>query len=189
MNREREQYGWLRLPDGTNPHVPLSDIEMTSWLEICRRYTDAEISLAPLQIPERADLATPSDFAAAVAAEEQAKVTVSQLEELRAHPAYGPIESLARDTRDALASDLCSLEEQRLTLARVTEAWKQAATEDLVSGRRARWDTLAELTRVRLAEIETLLGRIGARVVVVPQGRDLRRLRADAWMWSSAWRT
>ena len=58
-------------------------------------------------------------------------------------------------------------------------AWSQAVIEDLIAGRRARWDAVLERSRERLGSIAPLLDRVGNRSVTIPDTRDARRVRAD----------
>ena len=98
---------------------------------------------------------------------------------LTAHPAFNAVQTLSRDIREQLRAQLQRLQEQRLALRRVDAAWSQAVIEDLIAGRRARWDAVLERSRERLGSIAPLLDRVGNRAVTIPDTRDARRVRAD----------
>ena len=178
--RESEQYSWLRLPRETGADPPLSNEDVMSWFDIRRRYTDEEISEANARIPPSADLLTPADFAAAVAAEEEAAKADAQHDKLRFQAAYAPIRGLSGDAREKLRADLKQLEEQRLLLDRGEGQWRRTAIKDLIADQRARWDTILELSRDRIPRIASLIERVGDQDVVLPDARDPRKVRSDA---------
>jgi very-short-patch-repair endonuclease len=180
VGQEREQYAWLSLPKDALVWPPLPTDEVTTWFAIRRRYADQEISDAKLQIPSSRALPAPSDFATAVEAEKASATALAQQEERRCHPAYASIQALPPDTREQLRTGLSTLEGQQLALGPIEEDWRRAALQDCITQRRARWDTLIELSRDRLATVDTLLTRIGDWVVQLPASRDARRVRADA---------
>lgn len=155
--------------------------EIASWLDVLYRYTDEHFSQAALKTPPSATVLDSSKFADAVEAEAEAKTEVSTLAGLVNHPAYKPILHLNAERRKKLGTELSELEEQRRSLVRSATPWQESATQDFISGRGARWIALADLTRARLAEMKQLLERLGSKVVVLPDRRDLRKLRADAF--------
>ena len=173
---EREHHVWLRLP-GDAPSVPPLPMEdIVSWLGTRRRYTNDKIRQASAQIPPSSNLSAPDEFASAVGAEAAASAPATAL---TAHPAFNAVQTLSRDIREQLRAQLQRLEEQRLALRRVDAAWSQAVIEDLIAGRRARWDAVLERSRERLGSIAPLLDRVGNRAVTIPDTRDARRVRAD----------
>ena len=176
---EREHHVWLRLPDDAPSVPPLPTEDIVSWLGILRRYTNDEIRQASAQIPPSSNLPAPAEFASAVGAEATASATAAASEALTAHHAFDAVQTLSRDMREQLRSQLQRLEEQRLALRRMDAAWSQAAIEDLIAGRRARWDAVLERSRDRLASIAPLLDRVGNLAVTIPDTRDPRRVRAD----------
>ncbi|MBN2308961.1 MAG: hypothetical protein JXR94_08330 [Candidatus Hydrogenedentes bacterium] len=103
-----------------------------------------------------------------------------QHEELRSHPAYAPIHALSATSREKLRAALQKIDQQRLALGRAEDEWKQSAIQDLVAGRRARWDTVLQLSQERLPKMESLLDSLDDRVVTIPNGHDPRKVRADA---------
>ncbi len=178
--RESDRYEWLRLPRDADAEPLLSNEEVTAWLNMRRRYTPDEISESRLQIPSTVDLPAPAEFASVVREEAEASTALTQIDALRAHAAYASICALAPRIREQLKGNLQQAEEQRLALGGVGGSWSPIAVNDWITGRRAQWITLLELTTDRLARIESLLGRLGDHVVTVPDELDPRKVRADS---------
>ena len=178
--RESEQYSWLQLPRDAKESPPLSNEDVMSWLKIRQRYTDEQVADANAQIPLSSELPAPADFASAVTAEAAASLAIDNQKDLRSYAAYAPIQALTHDSREQLRTKLKRLEDQRLVLDRVEGEWRETALQDLVSGRRARWDTVLDVSRDRLPRIERLIEGVGDRTVALPDAYDPRRVRADA---------
>ena len=178
--RESEQYNWLWLPRDASPEPPLRSEELVRWLEIRRRYTEEAASASKLRLPASAELPTPTEFAAAVAAEAGASTSLGEIAEARSHAAYVSIHALAAEAREGLRRYLQEIEEQRIALSRVEGGWIQNAIRESIAGRRARWVTLLKLTREQLDKIEPLLSGVGDQAVTVPDNLDPRKIRADA---------
>ena len=178
--RESDRHSWLKLPRDAQEAPPLSNKDVMSWLTIRRRYTDEQVSEANAQIPASSDLPAPANFASAVTAEEEEAANIASHEEMLSHAAYAAIQTLSGDSREQLRAKLKQLEEQRLVLDRVEGKWKETALRDLVSGRRARWDTVLDVSRYRLPRIERLIDGVGHQTVELPDAYDPRKVRADA---------
>ena len=180
---ERARYEWLHLPDRADieDQPPLSNQEMTAWLDIVRRSRtqDAERARLDMRIPQSAELVAPADFDAVVASERSTAAAVEGKGRERAHPAYRPLHMLDPDRRTEIADRLVRLERQRGMLALDRDAWLPTLVRDTVAGRPARWDAIIASNHERLAGIETLRDRVKDRVVVIPTGCDLRNVRAD----------
>ena len=180
---ERARYEWLRLPDraDTEDQPPLSNQEMTAWLDIVRRShtQDATRARLDMRIPRSAELVAPADFHAAVASERSVAAAVEGKGQERVHPAYRPLYTLDPDRRTEIADRLRRLEGQRRTLALDRDAWLPTLVRDTVAGRPGRWDAIIASNRERLARIEALRDRVKERMVVIPDRRDRRTVRAD----------
>ena len=177
---EHAQYGWLRLPNDANEQSPLSREEITDWLEILRRYSEEQISQANLRAPSYTDVFTPEEFAAAVALENDEASAVAKNEALRSHTAYPSLAALTPDLREEIANRLREIESKRRTATGQQSEWLQTPIQDWIAGRKARWDTLVRLSQGALARMEPLCERLGDRAVTIPEGLDLRKVRADA---------
>ena len=158
----------------------MSNDEALGWLKVRRRYTAEQLSEAELRTPSTSELPDPVEFAAAVENEAEASSAMEEIKELRAHPAYAPINHLPPDARETLRADLKNIETQRLELGRIEGSWLQSAVGDSVGGRSARWSTLLELSQEQLAKLEPLIASLGDRVVALPDGQDARKVRSDA---------
>lgn len=176
---ERAQYGWLRLPNNPNEQPLLSREEMTDWLEILRRYSEEQISQAQLRAPSYTDVVTPEEFATAVALENDEASAVARNEALRSYAAYSSLSALTPDLRKEIADRLREIESQWRTASFQQNEWLQTPIQDWVAGRKARWDTIIGSSREALARAEPLCERLGDRVVTIPEGCDLRKVRAD----------
>ena len=177
---EREQYGWLHLPNGAKSEPPLSGEEMTDWLGILRLHSEEQIAKAKLRAPSQFNLVTPEEFAAAVASEKEEASADAENKELRSHPAYLSLSALTSDLRRDIAHRLQEIESRRKAGIFERNEWLQTPVEDWVAGKRARWDTIVDTSREVLERVEPLCERLGSQVVTIPEGRDQRKVRADA---------
>ena len=177
---EREQYGWLHLPNGAESEPPLSGEVMTDWLEILRFHSEEQIAKAELRAPSQFDLVTREEFAAAVASEKEEASADAENKELRSHPAYLSLSGLTSDLRRDIAHCLQEIESRRKAGIFERSDWLKTPVRDWIAGKRARWDTIIETSREGLERAEPLCERLGGKVVIIPEGRDPRQVRADA---------
>ena len=177
---EREQYGWLRLPNEANSVPPLSREVMTDWLEILRSYSEEQIAKSQLSVPSSSEIPMPEKFAAAVASEKEKASAVAENEALRSHPAYQPLSALTSDFRSEIADRLRRIEIHRRATVFERNKWLQAPIRDWVAGKRAQWDTILDTSQEALKRAEPLGVRLGSQVVTIPEGRDPRKVRNDA---------
>ena len=181
---ERERFEWLRLPDRTDcagSSAPLSNQEMTAWLDIVRRShgQDTRSARPDLRIPHSVELVAPADFATLVSAENSAATSVDRSQDARVHPAYRPLQHLDPDRRAEIADRLRRLEDRRRMLEVDRDPWLPRVIRDTVAGRPGRWDGIIASSRELLGRIESLYDHVKERVVVIPSGRDRRNVRAD----------
>ena len=177
---EREQYGWLQLPREAKSEPPLSGSTLTGWLEILRSHTEEDVAKAKLRTPSSTDLVTPGEFAASVASEEAEAAAVADHEPLRSHPAYPSLSALTPDLRREIADRLQEVESRRVAGTFEQNEWLQAPVRDWVAGKAAKWDTIIDTSREALERAESSCARLGSQVVEIPEGRDPRKVRADA---------
>lgn len=180
VRESREDYDWLSLPADATDHPPLSRQEVQSWLDLLRRYSDEEVSLAELRIPDIEDLLSPDAFARAVAEEGRAREATLDSRELLDHPAYDPLRRLDSDVRDQLSSDLRGIEEQTAALAQRGCGWIDEALKECLGSGGSRWFELRKLTESRVTDGEDALERVGAHSVDLPEGQPLAKIQADA---------
>ncbi len=177
---EKQKFAWLQLPPDAEEQPSITSQEVTAWLAICRKYTEEQIREGDLRIPLCSELPPSEGFAGAVYAELQAMEAVGRSEELQSQLAYGPLHALEAEKRNKLAANLRFVEKRRRVIPSLDLAWIQIAVQDLLAGQRAQWDTLIKLTDDRLDRIDSLIERLGDRVITVPNGHDLHKVRADA---------
>ncbi|MDO9478485.1 MAG: AAA domain-containing protein [Pseudohongiella sp.] len=178
--RERDVYGWLKLPlEVTTPPL-VSGEEMLAWLGICGRYSAAQIAESKLKFPASSALVDPQTFASAVANESAAIMSLDQLQELRKHRAYAAIYAMPTGRRIELGQILRNLEEHRAAVSRISSSWSKDALRDLIAGKRGRWDTILDRTHELLVDAENLSSKIGHSVVTTPANQDRRKVRVDA---------
>jgi very-short-patch-repair endonuclease len=177
---EREAFAWLRLPVDAVADPPLSSAELATWLRIVRTYGHDAIASARLVLVPSERLAIPAAFGQLVAIEVEAKAAVDQLSELRGHVAYRAIVGVGLDVRDALRSELRSLDDCRRKLHAFKSDWLSDAIAAVLSGRPAYWEALFERSSGLVATISELVTQLGSSIVVIPQGKDPKVVRADA---------
>lgn len=177
---ERSELGWLKLPYNA-PVLPLcSNEEMLKWLEICNLYSAEHIADALLKLPASNILVQPQELSTLVANESAVKNELEQLDAVRKHHAYSSLYAMPVDQRLALDKILRKLEEQRLAVIRIRSEWHEKALQDLVAGKRARWNTVIERNKELLDEAVELIESLGSCIVSLPEGRNLLKMRSDA---------
>jgi very-short-patch-repair endonuclease len=125
------------------------------------------------------DLPSPADFAAAVAAEHDAKGAFDGVAAARAHFAYAAIVALTEDDRAALAGKLRELKESRNDLQRRGDSRLEGALRAALEGRQAGWQALLEQSERTVREIDQLMQRLGSHAISFPETWDIKKIRAD----------
>ncbi|MBO4208638.1 AAA domain-containing protein [Micromonospora echinofusca] len=147
-------YGWLRplAPDKLGGRPPLTATQLAEWLRLLRdQRLIADEKPARDTLIDPATLVPPADFAAAVAAETQARTVHDRHQGRREHAAFAAIRALPPVERAVLQQKLHQLADTADDLARRREAWMGEATADVVSGRGQVWQNRAAQLR-QLAE-------------------------------------
>lgn len=180
VSNERERFGWLQAPQRSSENLPATKAELAAWLAILRRYDRDSIADSKLQIVSSEKLPPPSDFAAAVAVEREAKEAVDRLVELRRHRAYAPIMALEARERAQFAEALKTLNDMRRNVSRPGFSWLNAALRATLDGRQALWQALLDQSQTLARKVEELLGVIGSSSISLPTGKETKTVRADA---------
>jgi very-short-patch-repair endonuclease len=124
-------------------------------------------------------LRSPAEFAAAVAAENDASAALDGVAAMRAHPAYVAILALTEDDRAALSGKLREMKESRESLLRRSDSRLRDALRAALEGRQAGWQALLDQSVRTIREIDQLIQRLGSHVVSLPETWDLKQVRAD----------
>jgi very-short-patch-repair endonuclease len=176
---ERERFGWLRLPHGAAEGPPVTGPKMVMWLRMRRGYDSEAAAASKLRVVGSNKLLAPIDFAAAVAAEEEAGAILDGVAAMRAYPAYGGVVALNADSRAALVATIRELKERRESLVRLSDGWLHRALREALDGRQAGWQALVDQSTRAIREIAQLMQRLGSHEVTIPDGWDLAAVRAD----------
>jgi very-short-patch-repair endonuclease len=176
---ERDSFGWLQLPQGAHDDPPVSGADMVAWLRIRRAYDNDAVAAAKLRVVGTDQLPAPADFAAAVAAENDARTALDDVDAVRAHHAYAAIVALTEDDRSALAGKLRELKECRDSLQRRGDSRLRDALRAALEGRLAGWQALLDQSVRTVREIGELMQRLGAHTVSMPETWDIKQIRAD----------
>lgn len=177
---ERTDYEWLKLPYEAPVQTPCTSEEMVKWLDICHRYSSADIVDAQLKLPEKQALVEPQKFSTLVSSESTVKDEFKKLDAARSHPAYSSIYALGAEERIKLGKKLRKLDEQRPSVLRSSNDWYLSALRDLLSGKRARWDALYLRHQELITEANELSVKVGSSVVSFPENCNRLKLRSDA---------
>jgi very-short-patch-repair endonuclease len=176
---ERDRFGWLQLPRGTRDDPPVTSADTAAWLRIRRTYDNDAIAAAKLRVVGTDQLPPPAEFAAAVAAENDAGAAFDGVAAMRAHPAYAAIVALTEDDRAALAGKLREMKESRESLQRRSDSRLRDALRSALGGRQASWQALLNQSVQTIREIDQLIQRLGSHEVSLPQTWDLKQVRPD----------
>jgi very-short-patch-repair endonuclease len=176
---ERDRFGWLRLPQGSNEVPPVTSPKMVMWLRIRRTYDNEAIASSRLRVVGSNKLPSPAEFAAVVGAENETKAALARVAAARAHPAYAAVAALNEGDRAALAAKMRELKEARESLQRLGDNWVLRALREVLDGRQAVWQALLDQSLEAVHEIDRLLPRLGSHVVSMPESWDLTQVRAD----------
>jgi very-short-patch-repair endonuclease len=175
---ERERFGWLRLPQGSNEAPPVTSPKMVMWLRVRRTYDNNTVAASRLRVVGSNKLPAPAEFAAAVAAENKAKAALDRVA-ARAHPAYAAVVALNEGDRAALAAKMRELKEAREILQRLGDDWALRALREALDGRQVGWQAILDESVQAIREIDRLVPRLGSHAVAMPEGWDLTQARAD----------
>ncbi len=180
---ERDRFGWLRLPqvddEAADGEPPVTAADMATWLRIRRAYDNEAVTASKLRVVGTNELPAPADFAAAAAAEHDARAAFDRVAAMRVHTAYAPILALTEDDRAALNEKLRELKERREALRRLGSAWVHRAMLDALEGRQASWQALIDQSRQAIPGIDQLIQRLGSYAILLPAEWDLKTVRAD----------
>jgi very-short-patch-repair endonuclease len=176
---ERDRFGWLQLPQGAQDDPPVSGADMAVWLRVRRTYDNDAVAAAKLRVVGTDQLPSPADFAAAVAAENEARAPLDSIAAERTHPAYTAIVALTEDDRSALAGKLRELKESRESLQRRGDSRLREALRAALEGRQAGWQALLDQSVQAVREIDELMQRLGSHAVSLPETWDIKQVRAD----------
>ncbi len=179
---ERDRFGWLLLPQAAGEGAddpPVTGEDMMTWLRVRRAYDNDVIAAAKLRVVGPDEWPAPTEFAAAVTVESDAKAALDDVAAFRAHPAYAAILALSEDDRSALADKLRELKDSREILQRRSDNRLQSVLQSAMEGRQAAWQALLDQSRQAIGDIDQLMQRLGARVVTMPEAWDLKQVRAD----------
>jgi very-short-patch-repair endonuclease len=175
----RDRFGWLRLPQGSNEAPPVTGPKMVMWLRIRRVYDNEAVAASRMRVVGSNKLPAPSEFAAVVAAENEAKAALDRVAAIRAHPAYAAVVALNESDRTALAAKMRELKDARESLQRLGGDWMLRALREVLDGRQAGWQALLDQSLQAVREIDRLLPRLGSYAITMPDGWDLTQVRAD----------
>ncbi|GIF09383.1 AAA domain-containing protein [Actinoplanes siamensis] len=148
-NADEKPFGWLRplIPAEPAHQLPLAAAEMIEWLRLLRDdRLSADEPAAQEVLADPATLLPPADFAAAVAAESQARVDHEAFQGGRGHAAFAAVRAMPPGDRTVLRQQLHRLADTADDLARRREVWMADALADVVSGRgQVWWNRAAQL--------------------------------------------
>jgi very-short-patch-repair endonuclease len=176
---ERDRFGWLRLPQGSNDGPPVTSPKMVMWLRIRRTYDNDAVAASRLRVVGSNRLPAPAEFAAAVAAENEAKAALDRAAAIRAHPAYAAVVALNQGDRAALAAKMRELKEAREILRRLGDDGVLRALREALDGRQAGWQAILDESLQAIQEIDRLIPRLVSYAVAMPEGWNLTQVRAD----------
>ncbi len=177
---ERNQFGWLKLSKASAEENPCASQELLAWYDTLCNYTPEQVESAGLQTPSSKDLPSPASLIQAITVEKEKEAESAHYADLRSHPAYSILSGRSPEKRARLRAWLKKLGDDHQKLTRLGMDWVFVAVREIFTGRASRWETIAELTNKHLADIETILARLGSRVVSLTASHNRRKVRADA---------
>jgi very-short-patch-repair endonuclease len=176
---ERDRFGWLQLPQGAHDDPPVTRDDMAAWLRIRRAYDNDAVAAVKLRVIGTDQLPSPAEFAAAVAAENDARAALDGVAAMRVHPAYAAILALTDDDRAALAGKFREMKESRESLLRRSDGRLRDTLRAALGGRQAGWQALLDQSAQTIGEIDQLIKRLGSHEVSLPETWDLKQVRPD----------
>jgi very-short-patch-repair endonuclease len=172
---EEPQFEWIRAfdidPGATGRSV--SSSEIVQWH---RALLDQDVisneDEANRRLPELSKVVSPQDFAALVAAEQDAIADKRRFQSLLTDDSFEFVRSLASNVREVLRTRVSDLADRAMTLERRDEAWMNEALRDVRSGRQHIWLTRSAQVKSLAETAATLIDRIGPTTSVVVSGGD-----------------
>ena len=173
---EEPQFEWIRAfdvdPSATGRSV--SSSEIVQWHRVL---LDQDVisneDEANRRLPELSKVVSPQDFAALVAAEQDAIANKGRFQRLLTHDSFEFVCSLASNVREELRTRVSDLADRAMTLERREEAWMNEALRDVRSGRQHMWLTRSAQVKSLAQEAGELIARIGPTTSVVVSGGDI----------------
>ena len=172
---EEPQFEWIRAFD-VDPSATGRSVSSSEIVQWHRTLLDQDVisneDEANRRLPELSKVVSPQDFAALIAAEQDATANKRRFQSLLTHDSFEFVRSLASDVREELRTRVSDLADRAVTLERREEAWMNDALRDVRSGRQHIWLTRSAQLKSLAQEVAELITRIGATTSVVVSGGD-----------------
>ncbi|WP_307857471.1 AAA domain-containing protein [Mycobacterium sp. SM1] len=161
--------------DPNDEGTSVSSDEIVWWRNVLLNRDVAENETeATRRLPALESVVQPHDFAALVAAEQQAIARKERYSNLLSHQSFEFVRSLASKVRDELRHRVAELTEQAGALERRKEPWMNEALRDVRSGRHQSWKARSAQIRSLTHQVEALIFRIGPTTSVDVSAGDHR---------------
>lgn len=169
-------YEWIRQfnVDKNGSGTSVSTEEILLWRSLLRSH-DLEVNEdeATRPLPDFTSLVAPQDFAALVAAEQQATARKDGYQALLSHDSFEFVRSLSTELRDQLRGRVSQLAERAVNLERREELWMNDALRDVRSGRQQAWLARSAQVKSLAHAAGQLTARIGPTTRVIVGDGDL----------------
>ena len=173
---EEAQFEWIRAFD-VDPNATGRSVSSSEIVQWHRTLLDQDVisneDEANRRLPELSKVVSPQDFAALVAAEQDAIANKGRFQSLLTHDSFEFVRSLASNVREELRIRVSDLADRAMTLERRDEAWMNEALRDVRSGRQHIWLTRSAQFKSLAETAATLIDRIGPTTSVVVSGGDI----------------
>jgi very-short-patch-repair endonuclease len=173
---EEPQFEWIRAFD-VDPGATGRSVSSSEIVQWHRTLLDQDVigneDDANRRLPELSKVVSPQDFAALVAAEQDAIANRGRFQSLLTHGSFEFVRSLASNVREELRTRVSDVADRAITLERREEAWMNEALRDVRSGRQHMWLTRSAQVKSLAQEAGELIARIGPTTSVVVSGGDI----------------
>lgn len=172
VNRERERFGWLTLPDAAPESSPITNDDARLLLEALRRIDATRAAELALPTVASSSLPSPEEVVSAIEGESKATRAAAEYQAHRGDPAFVPMLSSSRERRTRLQDGLLRYVEEWHRLQARPEQWAPRALTEVLTERESLWRTLAQRTEEGLEGLNREAAKADAHQVVLPTDRD-----------------
>ncbi|WP_232519750.1 AAA domain-containing protein [Actinosynnema pretiosum] len=183
VEHDRGRFGWITdliEVDGTAPS-PVAGGDVARWHALLLdEALNADEPESRLRLLPLADVPTPEEFAALVAAERRAISAEEGHSALAGHSAFDAVRGLEPATREVLRQRLNGFAREAEDLSRRREQWMDGALADVLAGRATPWRSRGHQVAQLVDRATPLVGRLGPLTEVEVREGELGALVALA---------
>ncbi|MDV6373394.1 AAA domain-containing protein [Deinococcus arenicola] len=173
-------YGWLDDLNDAAQNVPLSDAEALRLLTLSRTLSEDQVREAGLGQPDPTQLATPDNFVRLVRAEQEARTSVQERQQVQSSAPYPFVAGASPETRAELVRAVQALATAAESERRRPIPWLTEAVDAALKQQAGRWKEVEARSAALLPELLKRAEWLEGRTVTGLDGREPPAVQVDA---------